>query len=67
MNKAIITAVEVLGSQNKLAEACNVSQPSVLKWINGGGISVENAKKIEDATEGKVTMREIAEGCGNGV
>ena len=63
MNESIARAVEILGSQNKLAEACGVSQPSVIKWLNGGGISAVLAKRIEDATQGKVTMREIAEGC----
>lgn len=63
MNKAIAKAIEILGSQNKLAEACGVSQPSTIKWLKGGGISAVLAKRIEDATQGKVTMREIAEGC----
>lgn len=65
LNRAIAKAVEILGSQNKLAEACGMSQPSVIKWLKGGGISAVSAKKIEDATQGKVTMREVAEGVKN--
>ncbi|HEB5663925.1 TPA: helix-turn-helix domain-containing protein, partial [Mannheimia haemolytica] len=48
-----------------LAEACGVSQPTVLKWLNGGGISAEYLLKIEAATNGQVTIREICEELGN--
>ena len=63
MNTQIAKAIEILGSQNKLAEICGVSHTAVKKWLNGGGISAVLAKRIEDATQGEVTMREIAEGC----
>lgn len=63
MNQAISCAIDKLGSQEKLAKACGVSQNAVSLWLKGGGISAVLAKRIEDATQGKVTMREIAEGC----
>lgn len=66
MNKAIVRAIDELGTQVKLAKACGVSQQSVNKWLKGGGISAVSAKKIEDATQGKVTMREVAEGVSDG-
>lgn len=65
LNQAIIRALNLLGTQQKLAEACGVKQQSVNKWLKGGGISAVLAKKIEDATQGKVTMREVAEGVNN--
>jgi cro repressor len=63
LNQSIAKSIEILGSQNKLAEVCGVSHTAVNKWLKGGGISAVLAKRIEDATQGKVTMREIAEGC----
>lgn len=65
MNTHIERAIQICGSQSALARACGVSQPTVNLWLKGGGISASSAKKIEDATNGKVTMREIAEGCKN--
>lgn len=62
MNEAIEKAVKILGTQAKLAELCNVSQQSVHKWVKGGGISVTLAQKIENATNGQVTVYEIAKG-----
>lgn len=66
MNKAIVKAIEILKSQKQLAEACGVSHTAVKKWLKGGGISAVSAKRIEDATQGKVTMREVAEGVCDG-
>lgn len=65
MNQAISRAIDELGSQEKLAKSCGVSQNAVSLWLKGGGISAVLAKKIEDATQGKVTMREVAEGVNN--
>lgn len=62
MNNSIQKAVEILGSQSALARACGVSQPTVNLWLKGGGISVTLAQKIENATNGQVTVYEIAKG-----
>ena len=62
-NIAVEKTIEMLGSKIALAEVCGVSHTAVNKWLKGGGISAVLAKRIEDATQGKVTMREIAEGC----
>lgn len=62
MNEAIEKAVDFFGSQQKLGEAVGVTQGAVKKWLKGGGISVIYAKKIEEATNGQVTMRQVAEG-----
>lgn len=52
MNEAIEKAAEYFGSATRLARAVGVSQPSVVKWKNGGGMDVRHAVKIEDLTEG---------------
>lgn len=35
MNKVIQRALEIVGSQKRLADICGVSQPAVHKWLNG--------------------------------
>lgn len=35
VNKAINLAIEFAGSQQKLADACGVKQPSVWAWLHG--------------------------------
>lgn len=55
MNNLIKQAIDILGSQQKLAEACGVSQNAVHKWLlKGMRVSLENALKIEQATNGKI-------------
>ncbi|HHW7518436.1 TPA: transcriptional regulator [Mannheimia haemolytica] len=61
MNQSIEKAIAICGSQSALARACGVSQPTVNLWLNGGGISAEYLLKIEAATNGQVTIREICE------
>lgn len=61
MNKAIRKAVIIVGSQFKLANACDVSQQSVNKWLKGGGIDSKYLLRIERATNGEVTIRDICE------
>ncbi|CDF98643.1 transcriptional regulator [Avibacterium paragallinarum] len=61
MNESIKKAINVLGTQQLLAEACGVSQNAVSKWLNGGSaISLENALRIEKATQGKVKAEDIS-------
>lgn len=53
-------AVELLGSQQKLAEAAGVSAQAVSFWVAGARmISPECAIKIEQATEGAVTRNHL--------
>ncbi|EHL80583.1 transcriptional regulator [Citrobacter portucalensis] len=60
VNKAINAAIEIVGSQQKLADACGVKQPSVWAWLHGKKkVSAENAKRIELATEGNVPAYQI--------
>jgi DNA-binding transcriptional regulator YdaS (Cro superfamily) len=60
VNKAIKSAIDVLGSQQKLAEACDVKQPSVWAWLHGKKkVSAENAMRIEKATNGTIPAYQI--------
>ncbi|PJG82145.1 transcriptional regulator [Caviibacterium pharyngocola] len=59
MKTALEKVIEICGSQTALAIACNVSQQSVNKWLNGGGISAKYINKIVKATNGQVTAEEL--------
>lgn len=59
MNKAIQEAIDIVGSQKKLAELCGVAQPTVWRWLHGGGIDAKYVIKIVKASGGKVTAKEI--------
>lgn len=55
MNHLIKQAIDELSSQELLAKACGVSQNTVHKWLhNKMRVSLENALKIEKATNSKV-------------
>ncbi|WP_225206260.1 transcriptional regulator [Novosphingobium huizhouense] len=48
---ALANAVEILGGQSATARLLKVSQPSVWKWLNGGGrLPGEHVLAIEAAT-----------------
>lgn len=60
MKNPVQKAIEVLGSQNKVAIACGVSQNAISKWLNGQSkVTLENALKIEKATDEKVKAEEF--------
>lgn len=58
-NKAIEKAIKIAGSQKKLADLCGASQPTVWRWLHGGGIENRYVKAIVNATNGKVSLAEI--------
>ncbi|MDK2375285.1 YdaS family helix-turn-helix protein [Serratia fonticola] len=60
MNEAIQKAVSIAGGQQKLASLCGVSQPTVWRWLHGGGINTRYVKRIIKATGGKVKATEIS-------
>lgn len=51
----IETAVEHFGSQEKLAAAIGCSQQQISYLLKAKSISADMAKKIHDATKGKVS------------
>lgn len=59
-NKAVQRAISIVGSQQKLAEACSATQPTVWRWLHGGGIGNRYITKIVLATNGQVKAHELA-------
>ena len=59
VNKGIKTAVKICGSQAVVAKACNVSQPTVFKWLNGTMMDVKYIPSIIKATEYEVNPTEL--------
>jgi DNA-binding transcriptional regulator YdaS (Cro superfamily) len=53
------TAIALLGSQAKLADACGVTQASVWQAKEAGRVSAELALLIERATGGRITARQL--------
>ncbi|ENL7643062.1 helix-turn-helix domain-containing protein [Enterobacter hormaechei] len=49
-NKTIQRAIDIAGSQKKLADLCGVAQPTVWRWLHGGGIDARYVMKIVNAT-----------------
>lgn len=58
-NEVIQKAIDIAGSQKKLADRCGVSQPTVWRWLHGGGIDALYVMKIVSATEGKIEAADI--------
>ena len=58
-NKTIQRAIDIAGSQKKLADLCGVAQPTVWRWLHGGGIDACYVMKIVTATNGKVKPADI--------
>lgn len=60
INKAINCAIEIVGSQQKLAEACGVKQPTVWAWLhNKKKASASSAVRIQRATNGEVLAYQV--------
>jgi DNA-binding transcriptional regulator YdaS (Cro superfamily) len=55
----IETAIALLGSQAKLADACGVTQASIWQAKKAGRVSAELALLIERATGGEITARQL--------
>ncbi|MEF3090453.1 helix-turn-helix domain-containing protein [Raoultella scottii] len=58
-NKTIQKAIDIAGSQKKLADLCGVAQPTVWRWLHGGGIDARYVMKIVSATNGRVLAADI--------
>ena len=60
MNPTIKTAIDIVGSQKKLGDACGVSQQAVFKWLhNKAKVSPEHVNSIVDATNGEIKAHQI--------
>ncbi|MCQ7961679.1 helix-turn-helix domain-containing protein [Salmonella enterica] len=58
-NKAIQKAVAIAGRQQNLASLCGVKQPTVWRWLHGGGIDAKYVAAIVKATGGRIKAREL--------
>ena len=53
-------AINIMGSQAKLAKACNAKQQHVWNWLNRyDNVPVDRAIQIEIATNGQVTKESL--------
>lgn len=60
MNPVIKTAINIVGSQKKLGDACAVSQQAVYKWLhNKAKVSPEHVGSIVTATGGEIKAHQI--------
>ncbi|MEM9965524.1 MAG: YdaS family helix-turn-helix protein [Asticcacaulis sp.] len=49
--EALSEAIAIAGSQGRFARLCDVSQPSVWRWVNSSGtLPAEHVLKVESAT-----------------
>ena len=58
-NQAVMDAVRVIGSQQKLADLCGVQQPHINNWIYNVVCPADRACQIEHATKGEITREMI--------
>ncbi|KLN97312.1 helix-turn-helix domain-containing protein [Moellerella wisconsensis] len=58
-NKAIEKAIDIAGGQKKLAILCGVSQPTVWRWLHGGGVDAKLVMSVVKATNNAVLPHEI--------
>ncbi|OAT22563.1 transcriptional regulator [Proteus myxofaciens] len=58
-NQAIEKAIRIVGSQQKLATLCGVSQPTVWRWLHGGGMDSKYVVKVVKATRNQVRAQDI--------
>lgn len=58
-NQAIQKAIHIAGGQKKLATLCGVSQPTVWRWLHGGGIDARFVMLIVRATNSEIAPSEI--------
>lgn len=59
-NKTIQRAIDIAGSQQKLAKLCGVSQPTVWRWLHDGGIADRYVVKIASVTGGVIKVADIS-------
>nr|EES53256.1 MAG: hypothetical protein UBAL3_80150045 [Leptospirillum ferrodiazotrophum] len=52
-------AIEIVGSQNKLAKILGKRQSVIWAWLKRGTVSAEYVLKVEQATGGRVTRHEL--------
>ena len=56
---ALLKAIEIMGNQRKLADACGISEMAVSKWVKRGQVPIERCLDIERATGLQVTRYDL--------
>lgn len=60
MGNVIKTAIKIVGTQKRLAEACGVTQAAVQKWLCGKAkVAPRNVKSLVEATNGEIQAHQI--------
>ncbi|HFV6434998.1 TPA: YdaS family helix-turn-helix protein [Escherichia coli] len=54
-NQTIQLAISITGSQKRLADLCGVAQPTVWRWLHGGGIDARYADNLRASSGGTTT------------
>ena len=58
-NEGLQKAVDIFGSQRKLAKAIGMYPQQINGWVNTGKVPVKHCKKIEQVTNGEVTCFDL--------
>lgn len=59
MNNVIKKAIAIAGSQQKLADMCGVTQPTVWRWLHDGGMASQHVMQVVSATNGMIKATEL--------
>lgn len=59
MNKVIQRALEIVGSQKRLADIAALARQWLRKWLYGGSVSPKKVTAIVNATGGEIKAHEI--------
>lgn len=57
--QALITAITVVGGQQRLANKVGLGQTAVANWLRRGAVPAEHCAAIELATGGQVTRQDL--------
>ena len=56
---AIEAAIQIVGTQSKLAELCGVTQSLISQWVKGAAVHCRHFPSIVSATGGKVSLERL--------
>lgn len=59
MNKQLLRAVTIMGSQSELARCIGSTQGAVWQWLNGKQFPAHRCALVESATRGLVTCEQL--------
>lgn len=59
MKNPVQKAIDLVGSQSRLAELCDIWPQTVSKWLYKGYVPFESVEKVIFATNGEMTALEL--------